>query len=189
MSNATQNALPPVRVVQELSPTPAANPPGSAAGSAARRNALDGLSAEEQARRRAAIGRSGAGSTGRSGTGRSGPVANSRALSKPERKERREKWEAELLEVAARHEVTVKELLEKYPEKGEANIRKLLTHASSLKSSRKLTLRNALLHNLCLKSKEESSKYSLFIHDIDTDGINRRWEGEVKHRDHGGAGG
>ncbi|KAJ6480999.1 hypothetical protein C8R45DRAFT_1100566 [Mycena sanguinolenta] len=146
-----------LHAAQELSPTPAANPPGLAAGSAARCSALDGLSAEEQACRRAAIGRSGTGGTGRSGTGRSGPVANSRALSKPERKERQEKWEAELLEVAARHEVTVKELLEKYPEKGEANIRKLLTHASSLQPSRKLTLRNALLHDLCLKSKEESS--------------------------------
>ncbi|KAF7349549.1 hypothetical protein MSAN_01745400 [Mycena sanguinolenta] len=133
------------------------NAPGSAAGSTPRRSALDGLSAEEQARRRAAIGRSGAGGTGRAGTGNSGPVANSRSLSKPERKARREEWETDLLDVAATHENTVKRLLGKYPEKGEATIRKLITHASTLKSSRRLTLYNAMLHDLCLKSKEESS--------------------------------
>ncbi|KAF7377872.1 hypothetical protein MSAN_00210800 [Mycena sanguinolenta] len=116
------------------SPIPAANPPGLAAGSVPRRSALDGLSAKEQARRRAAIGRSGAGSTGSSGTGRSGPVSNSRALSKPERKARREMWEADVLDVMAKQEITVKDLREKYPEKTEADIRKLITHASAPKS-------------------------------------------------------
>ncbi|KAF7358745.1 hypothetical protein MSAN_01213500 [Mycena sanguinolenta] len=142
---------------QGATPAPATNASGSTAGSAPRRSLLDGLSAEEQARRRAAIGRSGAGGAGRASTGTSGPVANSRGLSKPERKARREAFEADLLELAATHEVTVKTMLGKYPEKGEANIRKFLTHASALKSSRQLTIHNAMLHDLCLKSKEESS--------------------------------
>ncbi|KAF7366985.1 hypothetical protein MSAN_00957200 [Mycena sanguinolenta] len=144
---------------QGAAPVPAANVPGSAAGSAPRRSALDGLSAEERARRREAIGRSGAGGSGpsaNSSTRKSGPVASSRALSKPERKARREAWEADLLEVAVDQESTIQRLLKKYPEKREADIRKLMAHTSTLKSSRKLTLYNALLHDLCLKSQEES---------------------------------
>ncbi|KAF7341864.1 hypothetical protein MSAN_02042000 [Mycena sanguinolenta] len=144
---------------QGLTPLPAATAtaPDSAAGTAPRRSMLDGLSAEEQERRRAAIGSSGAGGAGRGGAGKSGPVANSRSLSKPERKARREQWETDVVEVVATHEATVKTLVEKYPEKKEGDIRKLLTHASTLKSSRQLTIYNAMLHDLCLKSKEESS--------------------------------
>ena len=79
---------------------------------------------------------------------------------------RREMWETDLLEVAAKQELTVKELLERYPEKGEANIRKILSHASALKSSRQPTLYNTLLHDLCLKSKEERGGCPVFISSI-----------------------